>query len=152
MKSLNNMNEMSQLVQLLQSMHSIIRCAIEVVVLLESRCHCLPDETPFIFTFFDGNFGDMIRFLMQVVLSSSCEEDGGECVILMCLEMVGSLLHMPEIHDASRQNIEAAITLLSLPWHIHVVPGSDMNCPVSLVSQLTALSGKFSHYLNDVNK
>jgi hypothetical protein len=119
--------------------------------LLESRCHCLPDESPIIFTFFDDNFGDIIRFLTQV-LSTSCEEDGGECVILMCLEMVGSLLHMPEAHDASRQDIEAAVTLLSLPWHIQVLPGSDMNCSVSLVSQLTALSSKFSHYLNYVNK
>jgi hypothetical protein len=151
MKSLNNVNEVSQLVQLLQSMHSIISCASEVVVLLESSRHWPPDETPFIFTFFEDNFGDMIRFLIQV-LSSSCEEDGGECVILICLEMVGTILHMPEAHDASQQDIEAAVTLLSLPWHKQVPPGSDMNCSLSHVSRLTGLSSKFSHYLNDVNK
>jgi hypothetical protein len=151
MKPLNNMTEVSQLVQLLQSMHSIMRCAIEVVVLLESSCHCLPDETLFIFTFFDDNFGDVIKFLMQV-LSSSCERDGGECVILLCLEIVGTLLQMPEAHHASQHDVQAAIILLSCPWHMQVPPGSDMNCSPSLISHLTALSSKFPHHLNDVNK
>jgi hypothetical protein len=144
MKSPNNMTEISQLVQILQSMHSIIRCGIEVVILLES--HSLPDETLYILTFFD-KFGDVIKFLMQV-LTSSCERDGGECVILMCLEMVGTLLYMPEAHHASQQDVEAAVTLLSCPWYMQVPPGSDMNCSPSLASQLTALSSKFPHHLN----
>jgi hypothetical protein len=151
MKPLDNMTEVSQLVQTLQSMHSIIRCAIEVVVLLESSCHCLPDATLFIFTFFDDNFGDVIKFLMRV-LSSSCGRDGEECVVLMCLEMAGTLLHMPETHHTSQQDVRAAITLLSCPWHVQVPPGSDMNCSPSLVLQLTALSSKFPHHLNGVNK
>jgi hypothetical protein len=148
MKSLNSVAELSQVVQSLQSMHSIIRCAIEVVVLLESSCLCLPPEAPFVFTFFDDNFGDMMNCLLQV-LSTSCGEEGGECVTLMCLEMVGTLLLMPEAREASPQDIRAALTVLSCPWHSQVPPGTDMNCSTSLVSQLSALSSKFSHNLND---
>jgi hypothetical protein len=154
MKSLKSMNEVSQLVQLLQSMHSIIRCATEVTVLLENNCRCPPDETPFVTTFFDDYFGDMIRLLVQVLATLSYEdEEVGECVILMCLEMVGSILHMPESRYALKQDIEAAVTLLSLPWLKQVPPGSDMNHSLlSRVTQLTALSSKFSNYVTFINK
>lgn len=156
MKSLKGTNDVSRLVQLLQSMHSIIRCATEVTVLLENNCHCCPDETPFITTFFGDYFGDMIRLLVQVLATLSYEdevEEVGECVILMCLEMVGSVLHMPESRYALKQDIEAAVTVLSLPWHREVPPGSDMNHSLlSLVTQLTALSSKFSNYVTFINE
>lgn len=156
MKSLKRTNEISQLVQLLQSMHSIIRCAIEVIVLLENNCRSPPDETPFITTFFDDYFGDMIRLLVQVLATLSYEneeEEMGECVILMCLEMVGSLLHVPESRYALQQDIEAAVTLLSLPWHEQVPPEGNMNHSLSsLVTQLTALSSKFSNDATFINE
>ena len=142
--SLKNTNESSQLVQLLQSMHSIIRCATEVIVLLESDDCCPVCETPFVFTFFGNGFCDMIRVLIEALRLLSCTEDGADCVILMCLDMVGSALHMPESHSALPQDIKAAITLLSLPWHKQVPPVSDMDHAVlPLLSQFTSLSSKF---------
>jgi len=142
--SLKNTNESSQLVQLLQSMHSIIRCATEVIVLLETNSCSPVGETPFIFTFFGNCFGDMIRVLIEVLSTLSCEEDGADCVILMCLDMVGSVLHMPESCNALPQDIKAAITLLSLPWHKQVPPVSDMDhALLPLLSQSTSLSSKF---------
>jgi hypothetical protein len=149
LNSVKNTTESSQLVQLLQSMHSIIRCATEVIFLLETNNCCPLDETPFVFTFFGNYFGDMIRVLIEVVSTLSCVEDGGDCVILMCLEMVGSVLHMPESHNALQQDIKAAITLLSLPWHKQVPPVSDMNHSLlRLVSQFTSLSSKFWHFVS----
>jgi len=142
--SLKNTNESSQLVQLLQSMHSIVRCATEVIVLLETNNCCPMGETPLVFTFFGNCCGDMIRVLIEVLSTLSCEEDGADCVILMCLDMVGSVLHMPESRDALPQDIKAAITLLSLPWHKQVPPASDMDhALLPLLSQFTSLSSKF---------
>jgi hypothetical protein len=136
--SVKNTNESSQLVQLLESMHSVIRCASEVIVLLETNNCCPVGETPFICTFFGNRFGDMIRVLIEVLSKLSCEEDGADCVILMCLDMVGSVLHMPESHNALPQDIKAAVTLLSLPWHKQVPPASYMD------RTLLPLSSKFS--------
>ena len=149
--SLKNMNESSQLVQLLQSMHSIIRCATEVIVLLEAN-NCSPvGEAPIIFTFFGNCFGDMIRVLIDVLSTLSCEEDGADCVILMCLDMVGSILQMPESHNALPQDIKAAITLLSLPWHKQVPPVSDMDhALLSLSSRFTSLSSKFCCFVGGI--
>ena len=149
--SLKNTNEPSQSVQLLQSMHSIIRCATEVIVLLETN-NCFPvGETSFIYTFFGDCFGDTIRVLIEVLSASSREEDGADCVILMCLDMVGSVLHMPESHDALPQDVKAAITLLSLPWHKQVPPASDMDrALLPLLSQFTSLSSKFRHFVSGI--
>ena len=142
--SVKNTNESSQLVQSLQSMHSIIRCATEVIVLLETNNCCPVGETPFVFTFFGNCFGDMIRVLIEVLSALSCEEDGADCVILMCLDMVGSMLHMPESRNALPQDIKAAVTLLSLPWHKQVPPVSDMDhALLPLLSQFASLSSKF---------
>ena len=142
--SLKNTNESPQLVQLLQCMHSIIRCATEVTVLLETNNCCPVGETPFIFTFFGNCFGDTIRVLIEVLSTLSCEEDGADCVILMCLDMVGSMLHMPESHNALPQDVKAAITFLSLPWHKQVPPVSDMDHTLlPLLSKFTSLSSKF---------
>jgi hypothetical protein len=156
MKTLKDVNEVCQLVQLLQSMHSIIRCVTEVIVLLENDCCWPPDETRFIIIFFHDYFGDVIRLLMQILATLSYEEEEeelGECVILMCLEMVGSVLHMPESRYASQQDVETAVTLLSLPWHKQVPPRSDMSHSLlSLVTQLTALSSKFSNYVMFIKK
>jgi hypothetical protein len=147
--SVKNTNELSQLVHLLQSMHSIIRCATEVIVLLESNNCCPLDETPFILTFLGDYFGGTIRVLIEVLSGLSCEEDGGECVILMCLEMVGNVIHMPESRDALQQDIEAAITLLSLPWHKEVPPVTDMDHSLlPLVLQFPSLSSKFWCYVS----
>jgi hypothetical protein len=142
--SVKNTNESSQLVQLLESMHSVIRCASEVVVLLETNNCCPVGQSPFICTFFGNRFGDMIRILIEVLSKLSCEEDGLDCVILMCLDMAGSVLHMPESHHALPQDIKAAVTLLSLPWHKQVPPASYMDHTVlPLSSKFATLSSKF---------
>jgi hypothetical protein len=142
--SVKNANESSQLVQLLQSMHSIIRCASEVIVLLETNNSCPVGETPFIFTFFGNRFGDMIRVLVEVLSTLSCEEDGVDCVILMCLDMVGCVLQMPESQNALPQDIKAAVTLLSLPWHNQVPPAHDMDHSLlPLLSRFSSMSSKF---------
>ncbi|XP_069694965.1 serine/threonine-protein kinase ATR isoform X2 [Periplaneta americana] len=142
-KCVKDKTEALEVVRILQPVHSIVRCAMEAVVLLENNCRCPPAASPYLFVFFDGSIGDVVECLTKVLSTVSFTRiEDFEEVFVICVEIVGILLHMPESVHAPREQIKTAITLLSVPWHKYVSPLGDMDRDIlGLAPKLPEVSG-----------
>ncbi|KAJ4431845.1 hypothetical protein ANN_20451 [Periplaneta americana] len=128
-KCVKDKTEALEVVRILQPVHSIVRCAMEAVVLLENNCRCPPAASPYLFVFFDGSIGDVVECLTKVLSTVSFTRiEDFEEVFVICVEIVGILLHLPD-----------------LPYVLHIKMFSPNKTSVEILQRSLEISKKNVH-------